>query len=104
MSYSVSRRTHELAIRMALGAERHAVVKLVVREGLLVTLVGIVVGTIAALGAGRVISNYLYGISSSDPLTYLLMALGLVCISLLACFVPARRATKVDPMVALRYE
>jgi len=104
MSYSVSRRTHELAIRMALGAERHAVVKLVVREGLLVTLVGIVVGTIAALGAGRVISNYLYGISSSDPLTYLLMALGLVCISLLACFVPVRRATKVDPMVALRYE
>jgi len=104
MSYSVSRRTHELAIRMALGAERHAVLKMVVREGLIVAIVGILVGTIAALGAGRVISNYLYGVSSSDPVTYLLMALGLVCISLLACFVPARRATRVDPMVALRYE
>jgi putative ABC transport system permease protein len=104
MSYSVSRRTHELAIRMALGAERQAVLKLVVREGLWVALIGISVGTVAALGAGRVISNYLYNVSPSDPLTYLLMALGLVCISLLACFLPARRATRVDPMVALRYE
>ena len=104
MSYSVSRRRHELAIRMALGAERRAVLKLVVWEGLLVTLVGIVVGTGAALGAGRVIANYLYGVSPSDPLTYILMALGLMCISLLACFVPARRATKVDPIVDLRYE
>ena len=104
MSYSVSRRTHELAIRMALGAERQAVLKMVVREGLRVALIGIVVGTVVALGAGRVISTYLYDVSPSDPLTYLLMALGLVCISLLACFLPARRATRVDPMVALRYE
>jgi putative ABC transport system permease protein len=104
MSYSVSRRRHELAIRMALGAERRAVLKLVVAEGMLVTLLGIAVGTVAALGAARIIANYLYGVRPSDPLTYILMASGLVCISLLACFVPARRATKVDPMVALRYE
>jgi len=104
MAYSVSRRTHELAIRMALGAERGAVLKMVVREGLLISLLGIAVGTLAALVAGRVIATYLYGVSPSDPLTYILMALGLVSVSLLACFVPARRATKVDPMVALRYE
>jgi putative ABC transport system permease protein len=104
MSYSVSRRTHELAIRMALGAERHALLKMVVGEGLLVTLIGIIVGAGAALGAGHIIANYLYGVSPNDPLTYILMALGLACISALACFMPARRATKVDPMVALRYE
>jgi putative ABC transport system permease protein len=104
MSYSVSRRTHELAIRMALGAERGTVLKLVVREGLLVTLLGIGVGTAAALGAGRVIANYLYGVSPSDPLTYMLMGVGLVSVSLLACFLPARRAIRVDPMTALRYE
>jgi putative ABC transport system permease protein len=103
-SYSVARRTHELAIRLALGAERGAVMKLVVWEGLFVTLLGVVVGTVAALGAGRVIANYLYGVSPRDPLTYLLMGVSLVGISLLACFLPARRATKVDPMVALRYE
>jgi len=104
MSYSVGRRTHELAIRLALGAERSAVLKLVVWEGLFVTLLGVGVGTLAALEAGRVIANYLYGVSPRDPLTYLLMGVGLVGISLLACFLPARRATKVDPMVALRYE
>ncbi len=104
MSYSVSRRTHELAIRMALGAERGAVLKLVVLEGFFVTVLGIVVGTGAALGAGRVIANYLYGVTPSDPLTHICMAAGLVSVSLLACFLPARRATQVDPMVALRYE
>ena len=104
MSYSVSRRTHEFAIRMALGAERRAVLKLVVREGLLVTLLGIVMGTVGALVSGRVIANYLYDVSPSDPLTYILMGVGLVSVSLLACFLPARRATKVDPLVALRYE
>jgi putative ABC transport system permease protein len=104
MSYSVNRRTHELAIRMALGAERGALLKLVVLEGFFVTVLGIVVGTGAALGAGRVIANYLYGVSPSDLLTHICMGVGLVSVSLLACFLPARRATKVDPMVALRYE
>ncbi len=104
MSYSVSRRTHELAIRMALGAERRAVLKLVVREGLLVTALGIGVGAAAALVTGRVIANYLYGVSPGDPMTFISMAMLLVSVSLLACFLPARRATKVDPVVALRYE
>jgi putative ABC transport system permease protein len=104
MSYSVSRRIHELAIRMALGAERRALLKLVVFEGFFVTVLGIVVGTGAALGAGRVIANYLHGVSPSDPLIHICTGVGLVSVSLLACFLPARRATQVDPMVALRYE
>ncbi len=104
MFYSVSRRTHELAIRMALGAERRSVLKLVFREGLRVTALGIVAGVGVGLVAGRVIANYLYGVSPSDPLTYLGVAVGLAGVSLLACFVPARRATRVDPMQALRYE
>jgi putative ABC transport system permease protein len=104
MSYSVSRRTHELAIRMALGAERRALLKLVVLEGFVVTMLGIVTGTGAALAAGRIIANYLYRVSSADPLTYICIGVGLASVSLLACFAPAVRATRVDPMVALRYE
>ncbi|MGO8787217.1 MAG: ABC transporter permease [Terriglobia bacterium] len=104
MSYSVSRRTHELAIRMAMGAERRALLKLVVFEGFVVTVTGVVVGTVAALIAGHVIATYLYGVSPSDPLTLLSMGVALVSVSLLACFLPALRAMRVDPMVALRYE
>jgi len=104
MSYSVSRRTHELAIRMAMGAERHALLKLVMVEGFFVTMLGVVVGTVAALIAGRVIANYLYGVSPSDPLTLISMGVALVSVSLLACFLPALRAMKVNPMIALRYE
>jgi putative ABC transport system permease protein len=104
MSYSVSRRTHELAIRMAMGAERRALLKLVVLEGFFVTVLGVVVGTVAALTAGRVIASYLYGVSPSDPLTLISMGVALVSVSLLACFLPALRAMKVDPMMALRYE
>ena len=103
-SYSVSRRTHELAIRMAMGAERRTLLKLVLLEGLLVTVVGVVVGSVTATIAGRVIANYLYGVTPGDPLTLILMATALVGISLLACFLPARRAMNVDPMVALRHE
>jgi putative ABC transport system permease protein len=104
MSYSVSRRTHELAIRMAMGAERHTLLKLVVLEGFLVTVIGIAVGTVAALAVARVIANYLYGVSPTDPLTLISMGVALVSVSLLACVMPARRAMRVDPMVALRYE
>jgi putative ABC transport system permease protein len=104
MSYSVSRRTHELAIRMAMGAERRALLKLVVLEGLFVTVLGVGAGTVAALVAGRVIATYLYGVSPSDPLTLIAMGVALVSVSLLACILPALRAMKVDPMVALRYE
>jgi putative ABC transport system permease protein len=104
MSYSVSRRTHEMAIRMAIGAERGALLKLVVLEGLVVTVIGVAVGTIAAAIAGRVIATYLYGVRPSDPLTLIAMSLALVVVSLLACLLPALRAMKVNPVIALRYE
>ena len=104
MSYSVSRRTHELAIRMAMGAERSALLKLVVFEGFVVTAIGVVVGTVAAVIAGRVIANYLYGVTPSDPLTLIGMGLALVSVSLLACLLPALRAMRVNPVIALRYE
>jgi len=104
MSYSVTRRRHELAIRMAMGAERQALVKLVVAEGVFVTLIGIVAGAVAALFLARIIASYLYDVRASDPLTFLSTGVVLVSGSLLACLLPALRATKVDPMVALRYE
>ncbi len=104
MSYSVSRRTHELAIRMAMGAERRALLKLVVLEGLFVTVLGVAVGTIAAVIAGRVIATYLYGVNPGDPLTLISMGLALVVVSLLACLLPALRAMRINPLIALKYE
>jgi putative ABC transport system permease protein len=89
---------------MALGAERRVILNLVVREGLIVTAFGVVVGAGAAFGAGRVIATYLYGVSPGDPITFVSVGVVLMSVSLLACFLPARRATKVDPIVALRYE
>ena len=104
MSYSVSRRTREMAIRMALGAGRQEVLRLVLREGLIVATVGIAVGLVAALGLSRVMAGYVFGIKSTDPLTFTAASLLLIAVALLASYVPARRATKVDPTVALRYE
>lgn len=104
MSYSVSQRTHEVAIRMALGADSASVFKLMLREGLGITLVGVAVGIAIALAAGRLISGYLYGIKAYDPVTFIAVASLLILVALLACYLPARRATRVDPMVALRYE
>ena len=104
MSYSVSRRTREMAIRMALGAGRQEVLGLVLREGLIVATVGIAVGLVAALGLSRVMAGYVFGIKSTDPLTLTAASLLLIAVALLASYVPARRATKVDPTVALRYE
>lgn len=104
ISYSVSQRTHEMAIRMALGAQRRDVMSLVVGEGLRFTLAGLVVGVAAALGLGQFIASFLYGVRASDPLTFVAVALLMLAVAILAAFVPARRATRVDPIVALRYE
>ncbi len=104
MSYTVSRRTKEIAIRMALGASRRQMLGLVLQEGLLVTLLGVVLGLAGALVLSRVMAGYVYGITSTDPLTFAATSLLLTAVALLASYIPARRAAKVDPTVALRYE
>ncbi len=104
MSYLVNERTHEFGIRMALGARRGDVLSLVAKLGLKLTVVGVVIGAASALGLARLISRFLFGVKPTDPITYVAVAMGLAAVALLACFLPARRATKVDPMVALRYE
>jgi putative ABC transport system permease protein len=104
MSYSVNERTHEIGVRMALGAQRANVLGLVTKLGLKLTGIGVGIGILLALGLTRLMSTVLYGVKASDPITYAAVAFGLGCVAMLACFIPARRATKVDPMVALRYE
>jgi putative ABC transport system permease protein len=102
ISYSVSQRTREIGIRMALGAERRDVLKLVLKQGLKLISAGVTIGLIASLGLTRVMKNLLFEVSATDPPTFVVIALILTIIALLACWVPARRATKVDPVVALR--
>jgi putative ABC transport system permease protein len=104
MSYSVSRRTQEMAIRMALGASRREVQRMVLREGLQVTALGVAIGLGAALALSRVMAGYVYEITSTDPVTLVGASLLLTLVALLASYLPARRATRVNPMIALRYE
>jgi putative ABC transport system permease protein len=104
ISYAVTQRTRELGLRMAFGAQSRDVLTLVLGQGMMLAIVGVALGLMGALALTRVMESMLFGVSATDPLTFVVIALLLICVSLLACLIPARRATKVDPLVALRYE
>jgi putative ABC transport system permease protein len=104
ISYGASQRTRELGVRMALGAQSKDVLLLVLGQGLKLALSGVLLGVAGALALTRLVKTFLFGVSATDPLTFAAIALLIMAVSLLACWIPGRRATKIDPMVALRYE
>jgi putative ABC transport system permease protein len=104
MSYSVAQRTHELGIRMALGAQRRDLLKLAIGAGLKLVLIGVVLGLSASFVLTRVMSSLLFGVSATDPLTYTSISILMISVALLASYIPARRAARVDPLIALRYQ
>ncbi len=104
ISYVVGQRTHEIGVRMALGAQSADVMRLVVGEGARMALLGVAAGIAAALGLTRLMANQLFGVTAHDPLTFATVAILLTLVALLACYLPARRAVRVDPGVALRCE
>jgi putative ABC transport system permease protein len=104
VSYSVAQRTHEIGVRLALGAQRRDVLKLVIMQGMKLASIGSAFGLAGALALTRLLKTLLFGVTTTDPLTFVLAAILLVSVVLLACFIPARRAAQVDPMIALRCE
>ena len=104
ISYSVAQRTHEIGIRAALGATERNLLKLVLSRGVILTVIGLVIGVSGSLALTRLMASLLYGVGAHDPATMILVATVLAFVAVTACYVPARRATKIDPLVALRHE
>ncbi len=104
ISYSVAQRTHEIGIRMALGAQHKDVLRMILRQGVKIAVAGVAIGVVVSLGLTQLMSSLLFSVSAADPLTFAAVAILLVLVAMLACYIPARRALRVDPMVALRYE
>jgi ABC-type antimicrobial peptide transport system permease subunit len=104
LAYTVSARTREIGVRMALGAQSGDVLKLILAEGLKLSFIGVVVGLAAALALTRWMESLLFGVRPTDPVTFSLIAVVLLCVTLVACWIPSRRATKVDPLIALKCE